>query len=459
MNGYGDKRVMRISHQALKTLAGLEGLKPGLLSPLAGLEPGPGRPDREVGEEMAAWLQGMDGSWEWAAPALLDPQRTAALLYADPDRPRIGQYVFPDPDGAGPAFNAAINKEGIELSGPWSMGEVRMAMLEMFSLESVADLPPVRLDLTLRQFLCLAAIVDAYRVSRLVRGLTRVGGITEGLSIPEVVEAWNSGTSEPDPEWSVSMLSLLSPDPLPAAFENEIPAVMAELVGAGLLQKVDLGGKQDYYAPRSALWKLCVESSRSGTVFGLVTRTLDGPDRVEASILCGWRSAEGVWLVDPASGGETTLLQVGPYLFMDFLADLMTEKEKEPPGAAFHMETRYTRDALVSRLRAMPAGAQTGMEPGEATAEGRAPVKRRFCYNCGNELREGLSFCNKCGKPASRSHVTCAACGAQVEEGLKFCNACGKPIQQEVPKLKFCPKCGSRLQEGLRFCSKCGRPV
>ncbi len=425
MNAYHDKRITKISRQALQTLAGLKDTRLNPLSPLAIMELGVGGPAGAGREEMAASLEGMDGLWEWAAPALVDPRRTAALLFAGQGQDRIGQYLFPDPEGAGPAFNVSPTAEGLELSGPWSLGEVRMAILDMFSLEAVADLPPVRLDLTRRQFLGLAALVDAYLVSRMTRGLMRVGGLPEGLSVDEVTEAWSNGIARTDPEWAVSMLSLLGPDPLPAGFEKDIPGILKELVGKGLLEQVDLGGKREYYAPRGVLKRLCLELAGSNAGFGLSLRRVEGPGRIEVSTLFGWRTAGGIWLADPSAGGEgPSLLQVGPYLFMEFLTGLLEENSKEASGDAFSIKTPFARDALVLRLRAVPDVVEAA--PGE-----QAPDPAAFCAACGNPIGEGLSFCNKCGRPVRGTpprRAFCKACGNPLREGLVFCNKCGKPV-------------------------------
>jgi hypothetical protein len=430
MSAYQDKRVARLSNRALKALAGLEGVRSNPLSPLVVLEFPAGRAD---GEEMAAQLESMDGPWEWAAPALVDPQRSIALLYADPEHARLGQYVFPDPDGAGPAFAAETTAEDLKLSGPWSLGEIRMALLEQFSLEAVADLPHARVDLTRRQLWGLAAFVDAYRVSRLTRELKRLGGLPEGVSIAEVVEAWSTGLGTPNPEWSVSMLSLLGPEKLPAGFAAEIPGVLAELAGAGLLEKVNLDGKNDHYAPRGVVERLCLELVRSQANFGLVFRRLVEPAKVEATILYGWRTAEGIWLADLriAEGSQPAILQVGPYLFTDVLTDLLGAPPEKTSTAAFHMETPYSRDALISRLRALPAGGEPaqggavpalpgqgvkppplpaqgvkppalpaqGVKPPALPAQGVKPpaLPTRLCARCGSPLIEGQAFCPNCG--------------------------------------------------------------
>jgi len=267
-----------------------------------------------------------------------------------------------------------------------------MALLEQFSLEAVADLSPARLDLTRRQLWGLAAFADAYRVSRLTRGLRRLEGLPEGLSISEVVGAWSDGLAKLNPEWSVSMLSLLGPDKLPAGFAGEIPGVLVELAGAGLLEKVIVAGKNDCYAPRGDLQRLCLELAGSNADFGLVFRRLEGPSTVAASIIYGWRTSEGIWLVDVGPGaGEPAILQVGPYLFMELLADLLGGQPEEASTTAFHMETPYSRDALISRLREVPQGGQ----PARTQEE---PVPRRaFCTRCGNPVTEGEAFCTTCG--------------------------------------------------------------
>ena len=213
----------------------------------------------------------------------------------------------------------------------------------------MADQPPARLDLTPRQFRGLAAFVDAYRTSALAREMVRAGGLPEGVSIPEVMEAWSNGLARPNPEWSVSMLSLLEADGIPTGFEREIPAVMLEMTGAGLLERVDLGGKQDYYAPRIHLERLCREAARSCACFGLVSRRLDGSGRMELSALVGWRTTEGIWLSGLGGEEARVLLQVGPYIFMEYLTGLLTEEGQEASTAGFHMETPYSRDAVAPR--------------------------------------------------------------------------------------------------------------
>lgn len=431
MNADHEKRVEMISRQALKAVVDLEEVKLSPLSPLAVMEPSAGP---VAAEEMAAWLEGLSGAWEWVAPALIDPQRTMALLYAGQSHGQVGQYVFPDRDGVGPAFSAGWTGEALEVRGPWSAGELRLALLEPFSLDFIAETPLARLDLSRRQFWALAAFVDAHRVSRLARSLVRRGGLPEGVSVSEVAEAWRNGVSIQDPEWAVSMLSLLLPDGLPKGFEQEVPGVLAEMAAVGLLQKVDIGGAgTDCYAPRGDVEGLCLELSESGAVFGLALRLLKSDGRPETGTLLGWRTAGGIWLVDlgGADGGEAVILRVGPYLFMEFVAGLLPEEQKEATTAAFSMETTCSRDALVSRLRAMPESAEPGTAGGEIVPKAKVLVARAFCTACGQPLKEGASFCTACGKPVGGlppRQVFCTACGKPLKEGMSFCPGCGKPV-------------------------------
>lgn len=413
MNAASDKREERIPGRALRALAELEGSGPNPLSPLTDLDAPGGPADRE---EMAAWLEGLEGPWEWAGAALAGPQWTVGLLYADQEGVTSGQYAFPDAAGAGPSFNVTPEADGLALSGPWSAGEVRVAVLGRFSLEAVADMPQAYLDLSPRLFLGLAAFVDAYRAAALAREMARAAGLPEGLSVPEVMEAWSSGLGRPNPQWAVAMLSLLDAGGTPAGFEREMPAVMLELTGAGLLERVDLGGKQAYYAPRGALERLCREAARSCACFGLVSRRLDGAGRVELSSLIGWRTGEGIWLAGLGGEEARVLMQVGPYAFMEYVTGLLRGGGEEAPGGGLPPDAPLARDALVSRLRSVPV------------SQASAPS---FCDACGSPLRPGKTFCSGCGKPvreAAPPRAACAACGHPLSEGQNFCRKCGLKV-------------------------------
>jgi hypothetical protein len=424
MNAERDRREVTISRQALKALVGLDEVKLGPLSPIAATEIAGGAD----GAEMIALLEGMSGDWEWAVPALVDPRRTVALLYADETHAQMSQYAFADPADAGPAFSAAVTADGLEVRGPWTASEIRLALLDPFSVDVVTESPHARLDLTRRQLWALAAYVDAHRVSRLARSMLRVGGLPDGLSLAEIVQAWSNGRGKGDPGWSVSMLALLAPEGIPEGFERELPAVVAQMSEAGLLEKVAIGSGNEYYAPRGDVQRLCLELSGSNAVFGLALRRLVGAGTVETSTIFGWRSARGIWLVDAGvAGEEVAVLKAGPHLFTEFVAGLVPAAPETP--SAPEPAPLYSRDGLISRLRAAPESEESET-PVETAAGDAAAATRAFCIACGKPLKEGASFCAACGRPVG---------GASPRRA--FCIACGKPLKQGAA---FCPACGSR---------------
>lgn len=131
-----------------------------------------------------------------------------------------------------------------------------------------------------------------------------------------------------------------------------------------------------------------------------------------------------------------------------------------------------------------------------------------FCNQCGSALKDGVKFCNACGKsqisvanppvstpppplvdsqPAARSATLCIHCGSPLKDGAKFCIRCGKsqvtdqamisiapspPPSSSVPasvtstpatvvstqaKTVACIHCGSQLKDGAKFCIACGK--
>ena len=59
--------------------------------------------------------------------------------------------------------------------------------------------------------------------------------------------------------------------------------------------------------------------------------------------------------------------------------------------------------------------------------------------------------------------MDCQKCGATIKEGKSFCSKCGTPVivQDEavLPSAIICEKCGKEIVEGKKFCSGCGTPV
>ena len=52
------------------------------------------------------------------------------------------------------------------------------------------------------------------------------------------------------------------------------------------------------------------------------------------------------------------------------------------------------------------------------------------CPHCAFENREGVRFCEECGRGLER---VCPACGAAVPPGRKFCGGCGQPLSSDQP--------------------------
>ncbi len=80
------------------------------------------------------------------------------------------------------------------------------------------------------------------------------------------------------------------------------------------------------------------------------------------------------------------------------------------------------------------------------------------CDKCDALLSANARFCVKCGEPLKREaeyieepKLTCHFCGGALELEDKICPECGKPVK--------CPNCGNQLKSGVRFCNKCGSNV
>ena len=72
------------------------------------------------------------------------------------------------------------------------------------------------------------------------------------------------------------------------------------------------------------------------------------------------------------------------------------------------------------------------------------------CQFCGNDLQDGDTFCDKCGKKVA---ISCPQCGNTVflyKEN--FCCMCGL-------KFSYCPRCHELLYGGQTNCVKCGYEI
>ena len=77
------------------------------------------------------------------------------------------------------------------------------------------------------------------------------------------------------------------------------------------------------------------------------------------------------------------------------------------------------------------------------------------------ETKTAAAAATKKAKPSKKGSQTekrfCHNCGAQIKNGAAFCRNCGQSLEMVVqPKKRFCRNCGYELREGTVFCPKCG---
>lgn len=70
-------------------------------------------------------------------------------------------------------------------------------------------------------------------------------------------------------------------------------------------------------------------------------------------------------------------------------------------------------------------------------------MNKRQCPQCGNELKDGDMFCDKCGQKCKDD---CLQLQPNNISGISY-------------NTHFCEKCGNQLSENDSFCRKCGTPV
>jgi hypothetical protein len=346
--------------RALMALGEVPDLRCGALSPLARISPPEQPSDRAA---LLDALTALQGQWTWAAPALLDPHLTVAMLFGDGDTSLIGQYLWPDPEARGPGFRAVVEKDAVRLSGPLSDDEVLLSCLDLVLLDGVAEAEPLKMTFSLEQFWATLALLDAYRISLLRRRLSRQGGYPAGVSGAGLAEAWKAGIAVTDPGWSVSLFALLRPDLVPGGFEARVAGVVDAMDGAGLLAKLagDPGDPLgDVYILGRGLDLLC-QAVLTGIVhIGVSVQRLRAADEIEFTSVAGWRTGGGFWLADlssiPLGGrGDVVVSLLGPGS-LTRLIEYALGGNAQVTDAPFEMATPYSRDALVGALRpAVPA--------------------------------------------------------------------------------------------------------
>lgn len=78
------------------------------------------------------------------------------------------------------------------------------------------------------------------------------------------------------------------------------------------------------------------------------------------------------------------------------------------------------------------------------------------CPNCGQEIVEGVKFCEHCGFNLKEDDTIrlCPSCGHSNRKDNKFCLRCGTQL-----KNISCPYCNSKLDDGVLKCKYCGEWV
>lgn len=86
----------------------------------------------------------------------------------------------------------------------------------------------------------------------------------------------------------------------------------------------------------------------------------------------------------------------------------------------------------------------------------------KFCFNCGEKLENGVTFCGNCGneQPDMKDKEDKKSSESFVDKKAAV-NA--KPIKhktkiQNTP-IAFCPECGGKIPEGATFCGNCGKSL
>ncbi len=426
-----------LSRVALKALGELPGMLCGNLSPLARLR----APAEPAGRDaLIAALEGMRGPWQWAMPALIAPGLSVAMLVGDGETSLLGQYLWPDAEALGPGFKAYVDGTDLRLAGPVTLERVQQGLLDFLALGGVDEMEPLRLLFPTEQFWALTALADAYRAAILRRRLAREGGRPLGVTGREVVSAWETGLGSPNPGWSVSLFSMLVADRVPRDFQARIPQVLTSMVRADLLERLSDEGSDplaETYMFGEGIALLCQGLSTPTVNFGLAVQR-QREDRIETTVLGGWRTRGGIAVADLSQmdAGRVDVLLAGPHFVVRLVEATLEPPVVDEPRPAFTMETRFGPEALLAGLRALPAAPARPAAPAPAAATPTGPG----------------------AAPGS----ACASCGANLAPGARFCPVCGKPAQPAAPPaapVGACPKCGARNAAGARFCRECGGPL
>ncbi|MBU1670682.1 MAG: zinc ribbon domain-containing protein [Actinobacteria bacterium] len=403
------KRAVRLTGGALRALADA-GLRFGPLSPMTLLVAG-GVADTDG---LTAELDRLEGEWEWLVPALCDPRCSVIMLAGSEDAAFYGSYLFPDAGAAGPGFMCVPDAGGMRLEGPYSMGEARFALYGILAPDGMSEAESARITLTPERFLATIAMLDAWRTSWMAARALRRGGVPPGVGVRDVIEAWETGAALPHPGWLVYVAGALAGSSIPPGFGKKIPAVLDGMKKEGLLEAAGgaAAGTGEFLAPGPLLTAMFLATGGPVTCFGLSVQKLGGGGEVSAAGLLGMRTGAGMFMADlhGLQSGEVDLVMAGPYASMELLAMAMPEEE---PPETFSMDTPFTRDAVLAKVREAPAAAPS--------------VAAECCPFCGEEVKDRAKFCQQCGRelPEEGRAAFCYKCGAELKEGAQFCRKCG----------------------------------
>ncbi len=401
----------------------------GALSPLTRIAR-PAGPADPAG--MKSLADRLSGEWVWALEALACPGCTLAVMCADHEVQRIGQYAWPDADAATPGFEVRLAADGVTLRGPHSVhGPVGALLAELAGAEPAVA--PLRTTLPADEFWAVLAMADSIAEAHLLSRAARAMGRPTGATLAQVLAAWSAGTRSERLIWAVPLFRALVPDAVLQGMEARLSAALASLDAKGLLTRLPAGAAStdgDVYVLGEDLDLTVRGLSLASASFGVV-RSVAASGAVETLRVGGWRTPGGAVVADVsaiAQGAvELTLLGAGD--LVDMLARSLGADAAAPDWSAAgppSVAVPSMVSAELARQAAAAAQPEQPARPAEAPqpAASAAPA---VCRSCGAEVRPGARFCNACGQPVTPANQ-CTSCGAGHRPESRFCPACGKPL-------------------------------
>jgi hypothetical protein len=377
-----EQRVFPLA--GLKALALLEGLHCGPLSPLARVRAPPDPADATL---LMALLGGLQGDWESSIPALIDPGLTLGIIIAGSGGQLLGQYLWADRSGGGPGFKVSVADQALILSGPVSLHEVELSLLDQLGSSAAQEPAPESYELDAAQFWTLLALADAFGMAAARRQAERARGAPVALTVAEIIAGWQLGLARPDPGWAVPLAAALVPDAVPRDFPALLAGALQSLQDAALVTLLAANGDDpgaNMVLPASGIDLLCRGLWQRELSFGLVRSESLGPHKIEVSQIAGWRSG-GVFALADLSGldaDRAEMLVMGATDVEQLIADLLGTRET--PSGDEAQTPALSSAELISRLGALKPA--------------RPAVTSKFCAACEAPLRAGARFCGQCGK-------------------------------------------------------------